>query len=64
MRHLAAVVLLFAMGCENGKSPVQPTPPEPVSPQPTPPLVFSLSGMVQDTASRPPRWRKSGNHCR
>ena len=27
MRHLAAVVLLFALGCEDGKSPVQPTPP-------------------------------------
>ena len=53
MRHLAAIVLLFAMGCENGTSPVQPTPTEPVAPQPPPPLVFSLNGSVQDTASRP-----------
>ena len=53
MRHLAAVVLLFAVACEDGKSPVQPTPSTPVSPQPAPPLVFSLSGSVQDTASRP-----------
>lgn len=53
MRHLAAVVLLFAAACEDGKSPVQPTPSTPVSPQPAPPLVFSLSGSVQDTASRP-----------
>jgi hypothetical protein len=55
MRYLAAVVLLFAVGCENGTSPVQPTPSQPVSPQPAPPPVFSLSGSVQDTASRPLR---------
>ena len=53
MRHLAAVVLLFAVGCEDGKSPVQPTPPVSVSPESAPPIVFSLSGSVQDTASRP-----------
>ena len=53
MRYLAAVILLVALGCENGTSPVQPTPSEPVAPTPPPPLVFSLSGSVQDTASRP-----------
>ena len=53
MRHLAAVVLLVALGCNDSQSPVQPTPAAPVSPQPAPPLVFSLSGSVQDTASRP-----------
>ena len=53
MRRLAAFVLVFALGCEDGKSPVQPTPSESVAPQPAPPLVFSLSGSVQDTASRP-----------
>src|SRR5262245_23231108 len=53
MRYLAAVVLLFALGCEDGKSPVQPTSSEPASPQPAPRPLFSLSGSVQDTASRP-----------
>lgn len=49
MRHLGAVVLLFSLGCGDGKSPVQPTP-SPVAPTPQ---VFSLSGSVRDTASRP-----------
>jgi Carboxypeptidase regulatory-like domain len=49
MRQSAAVVLLFSLGCGDGKSPVQSTPPLPA---PTP-QVFSLSGSVRDTASRP-----------
>lgn len=49
MRHLGAVVLLFSLGCGDGKSPVQPTPP-PIAPTPQ---VFSLSGGVYDTARRP-----------
>ncbi len=53
MRCLAAVVLVFTLGCEDGKSPVQPTPLNPAAPAPTPPLVFSVNGTVQDTASRP-----------
>lgn len=49
MRHLAAIVLLFSLGCADGKSPVAPTasPPEPAQ------LTFSLAGDVRDTASRP-----------
>lgn len=49
MRYLGAVVLLFSVACGDGKSPVQPTPP-PIAPTPE---VFSLSGSVRDTASRP-----------
>jgi Carboxypeptidase regulatory-like domain len=49
MRQSAAVVLLLSLGCGDGNSPVQPTPPLPA---PTP-QVFSLSGSVRDTASRP-----------
>ena len=45
---LVAGALLF-LGCGDGKSPVQPTP---SLPAPTP-HVFSLSGSVSDTASRP-----------
>jgi hypothetical protein len=53
MRLLAGVVLVFALGCENGQSPVQPTPSASAAPQVATPLVFSLSGSVQDSASRP-----------
>jgi hypothetical protein len=49
MRHLAAVVLLFSLGCADGRSPVEPT----SSPGATTPLTFSLAGDVRDTASRP-----------
>ena len=49
MRHLAAGVLLFSLGCGDGQSPVQPTPSFPMRT----PQVFSLSGSVRDTASRP-----------
>jgi hypothetical protein len=49
MRHLAAIVLLFSFGCADRKSPVEPT----SSPPETAQLTFSLSGDVQDTASRP-----------
>lgn len=49
MRHLAAIVLLFSLGCADGKSPVEPTPSAPAPAQ----LTFSLAGDVRDTASRP-----------
>jgi carboxypeptidase family protein len=44
MRHLAAIALVFSLGCADGKSPVDPTPSA---------LTFSLAGDVRDTASRP-----------
>jgi hypothetical protein len=49
MRHLGALVLLLSLACGDGRSPVQPTP-APIAPTPQ---VFSLSGSVADTASRP-----------
>jgi hypothetical protein len=49
MRHLGAVALLIALGCDDGGSPARPTP---SLPAPTP-QVFSLSGSVTDTAWRP-----------
>jgi hypothetical protein len=49
MRHFGAVLLLFAVGCDNAPLPVQPTLslPAPTLPE------FRLSGSVRDTASRP-----------
>jgi hypothetical protein len=49
MRHLAAIVLLFSLGCADGKSPVEPTPSAAVPAQ----LTFSLEGTVRDTVGRP-----------
>jgi hypothetical protein len=48
MRHFGAMVLLFAVGCDNAQLPVQPTLslPAPTLPE------FRLSGSVRDTASR------------
>ena len=48
MRRAGTIVLLFSLGCGDGKSPVAPAPPPPAS---TPEL-FSLSGSVTDTAQR------------
>jgi hypothetical protein len=48
MRQLAAIVLLSSLGCADGTSPVEPTPP----PAPSQ-FTFTLQGDVQDTASRP-----------
>ena len=52
MRHLATAALLFTFGCKDGTTPVQPTPSVATAPPDTS-LVYSLSGSVQDTASRP-----------
>jgi hypothetical protein len=49
MRHLAVIVLVFALGCADGKSPVEPSPSAPEPPL----LTFTLAGSVSDTASRP-----------
>ena len=49
MRQLAAIVLLFSLGCADANSPVEPTPPAP-APEP---LTFSLAGTVRDTVGRP-----------
>jgi len=43
MRSIPLVLLVFVLGCGAATSPVQPTTPVP----------FSLSGLVQDTAFRP-----------
>jgi hypothetical protein len=51
MRHLAAIVMLFSLGCAETKSPVEPTPSVAVPAL----LTFSLAGDVRDTASRPLR---------
>lgn len=50
--RVGALVVLFSLGCGNGRSPVQPTPPLP-APTPLTLQEFSLSGTVVDTAWRP-----------